>query len=727
MVGLGFRMDDESEVVLNLEAEGSVVMEGNVLMDAENMVHGGEDKESERAVLDQFLEFKAGSIHEADRRAYWANTLKASPWVLDLLEMGYVIPFSTIPGVYLEKNNKTVRDNQELVCQMMREMIRSKVVQVVTKRPHCVSPLGLVSKAQQDGTLKHRIVWDGSRHINNHLQIPAVRLTHLEKALEMTLKDDWQVVFDLASAYHHIKIHPEQTQFLGAAFVDEQGRTVYIEFLVLPFGLATAVHAITKVFKPIVAFLTQKAIRLSIYIDDGRILSATSSQAEEDRKTVYAVLYKAGWAIARHKSDMERQASTRKKYLGFFIDSEHMTVSAPAGKLEEIAGMIDEVLQKQALNVRQLASVLGKVIALEPSHAMLARISTRAGYELVAAHTEQHGWKGALLVTAELCQELQLFKTHMVKANGACIRTGMTAIRLETILANPIAQIESIPNHAVSHVKLVSDSSSYKAFAYGLEGLDGFKLEMTFSRDQELLSSTGRELLALLFVMRQWRNDQTVRNTNIYWITDSRNASICMMKGSKTPASQKLVFEIVAIALEMNLVVTPIHLKREDPRIELADEGSKIPDSDNWSIDDNSFRALHKIFHFDFDLFASHDNAKVPNFCSRYFQPSAQAIEAWALNWDTLGVLWVCPPVSELIKVYKRVTTSRCKGVVILPLWPTASYYALFFDIHAKPKKGFTLAKSWFPFIVQNEGAKNTPLRGHVPFPFVALEFNNTV
>lgn len=669
-----------------------------------------------------FRPFMAGGIHDAEVRNFWEKDLKASSWVLELLRTGYVIPFKTIPPKYAEKNNKSARDNQKIVADIMEDMIAKGIVKVVSKVPHCVSPLGLVSKTQNDGTLKHRLIWDGSRHVNQHLDVPHVRLAHLERALDMTRQGDFQVVYDLTSAYYHIRIHAEQTQFLGAKFHDGN-KEVWVEYQMLPFGLATAVHAITKVFKPVMGFLSSKGIRSSIFIDDGRILASSAPLAEEARKTVYEMLAAAGWALAKEKSDGPDSASQIKSYLGFQINTKEMKVFASPDKLSSVRKAIHDILAKKAIPAKMLASILGKIIALEPSHAMLARVSTRTGYECLAKHTEMMGWKGCIVPPPELQQELELFLTFMETSNGAFIRTGMTSFRLETILKNPIAIKYDIPNHLEASSVLVSDSSGVKAYVYGLNLPQEFTMEMSFSEDQKRLSSTGRELLALLFTLQHWKQTGYPLAASIYWATDSSAAASCIQKGSKSAEVQQIVFNIVKECMLTGLQVIPLHLRREDPRIALADAGSKVPDTDNWSIDYYSFQQLNEHFHFEFDLFASHDNTKLPRYCSLYYQPAAQALEAWSLDWSQLPMLWICPPVSQLAKVHHRIIESACEGVVCLPMWPTASFFTFFFDIAESPKHPFKLFKKWHPYIVQNEGATNTPLFGKTPFAFAALYF----
>jgi hypothetical protein len=76
------------------------------------------------------------------------------------------------------------------------------------------------------------------------------------------------VIYDLKAFYHHVRIHPSHTKYLGAAIPWPDGSRQYFVFLILPFGLSSAVHCVMKLFKPVGAFIHEKGIRHSIYIDD---------------------------------------------------------------------------------------------------------------------------------------------------------------------------------------------------------------------------------------------------------------------------------------------------------------------------------------------------------------------------------------------------------------------------------------------------------------------------
>ncbi len=682
-----------------------------------------ENVDMDDMVANPFNEFKAGQIHDPQFFEFWEKVLESPPWILDVLKNGYKLPLKEEPPRYQEQNNKTARENMQIVRQLMADMIAKGVVKIAKEPPHIVSPLGLVTKLQ-DGLLKHRIVYDASRHLNLYLNVPHVRLNHLDKALEITQPKDLQITYDLTSAYYHIRIHPEHQQYLGAMFENSDGKQVYVYYTCLPFGIASAVHAITKIWKPITRYLNKNAIRNTIYIDDGRLLATSPEEAEKMRKFAYDVITKSGWAIEKDKSDGPLEASTKKKYLGFIIDTEEMKVESSTQKLEKIEKMVAELLKMKSIPIKRLASVIGNMIALESSHGMLARVTTRSGYVIIAQHTENFGWVGSVEPTMALHQELRFFLQESRNRNGCPIKNELMSVRIETILQNPIAKTTILQNHPRGSEIIVSDASNFKAYVYDLQRNNKTEFTGTFTEDEQLQSSGSRELLAILWTLRQWKATQHHVNKNVYWITDSENVVQFIKKGSRRPEIQKVIFEIVQLTSELRLHIEPIHVRREDPRIQEADAGSKQLDTDNWSLDCYSITEIFHDYTFDIDLFADRTNKKCETFCSLFYQEGALTTDAFSIAWRNLGFLWICPPVKELIRIHQRITSSECRGVLILPLWKTANFFPLFFREDNEPLPPFICIKKWSPYIIQNENAKNTALFGQVNFQMMALLFD---
>ena len=137
----------------------------------------------------------------------------------------------------------------------------------------------------------------------------------------------------------------------------------------------------------------------------------------------------------------------------------------------------------------------------------------------------------------------------------------------------------------------------------------------------------------------------------ILWLTDSTNLTAFLEKGSAKKEIQKDILAVFKLAQELQLVLLPVHLRREDPRIQLADTGSKWEDTDDWSIDAESTRLVKEWIgqDMDVDFFADPNNAKCGQFYSKYDCPGTQGVDALAMSWRDRRA-WICPPVTRVIE-----------------------------------------------------------------------------
>ena len=156
----------------------------------------------------------------------------------------------------------------------------------------------------------------------------------------------------------------------------------------------------------------------------------------------------------------------------------------------------------------------------------------------------------------------------------------------------------------------------------------------------------------------------------------------------------------------------------------MADEGSKVPDSDDWSIDEASYDMLNKQFGpFSVDLFAEENNYKVKKFYSNYRCPSTSGVNAFCHSWDGEKA-WVCPPIKKIIQVIRKIKVSRGSGLLVVPEWPTASFWTFIKDGKGQLQKPFSKAVRFEPEIKQNQRARSA-LQGKTEFAFLALFYEN--
>ena len=599
--------------------------------------------------------------------------------------MGYVIPFQEPPPLYEEPNNASALRDIEFAYKAVLDLKKSGVIEFLHQKPHCVSPLSVSHKIGRDGSIKKRLCLDGSRCINKYIKAQKVTLAHLQRALELTHDQDYQVTYDLKLAYHHIKIHTTQVKYLGAAITKPEGGTQYFVFLFLPFGLSSAVHCITKISKPINAYIHVKGIRHSIYLDDGRITAESKHQTEEQRVIVYDILEKSGWTLEVNKSDPEGDASQTKEYLGFVIDTLSMTVRTGEIKKQRIIQQILETIAygPRSIPAKELAGTLGKMVATEPALGPVVIIAARAAYIILDKAVSEKGWNTHLKMNKEAIDGLQFFIENYSRFDNSPIRSAATEISVVSIIGPPSYFMKKsfVANHVRTDEEKIwaSDASGYATCAYSIKG-EQLYYRGILTKHERSLSSGHRELLAVTKTLEYYEYSGVITNTatNIYWLTDSQNMVTFLTKGSGKSHIQSEVFRIMVLCQRLNIRIIPIHLLREDPRIKLADDGSKTTDTDDWQVDDETYQTINRNYKFSLDLFASDRNKKCNKFFLNFYCPDTYGIDAFSHSWEG-EVLWICPPIREVINIVRRLN-SKASGVLFIPEWKTADYWTEVFD-----------------------------------------------
>ena len=667
--------------------------------------------------------FVPGGIHSQEVLAFWEHELKANAWVLDVIKHGYSLPFTSPPQPSLTKNNASARRNMDFVRQEVHQLHAAGIVEFVDSPPFIVSPLTVASNSAN----KLRLCLDVSRSVNQFLSLPKVVLADLKAALQITDPQDWQAVYDLSSAYFHIKIWEGHVKYLGAAFENPDGSIQYFRYLFLAFGISSAVHVMTKIMKPISAYFAQSGIKHTIYLDDGRVVAATRLLAQSHLTFVYNTLRAAGWTIALHKSDTIDSVSQIKNYLGFSINTDSMRVFLQPQKEKDLVEIVKSLISFSLKKVKTkfLAKVLGKMISNSPALGSIPLIFARQGYFHLEKTVEEHGWSSKILITEEISTSMKAFLSTYKEYDGHPILHSSSSISLLSLIGPPDNYFANrfIPLHIpdLPHEVLVSDASNVAVCAYSFKAQKDFFFIVQLSPKECLLSSGHRELLAVKYALlaRQSSSPPSPSWTNVFWLTDSENLVVFLTKGSSKAPIQSDILVVLKIAKDLNLNLLPIHLKREDPRIKIADAGSRIRDSDDWSIDQHCFDMLNSLFGpFSIDIFADSSNAKTEKFFSDFICPGTMGVDAFAHSWDGQQA-WICPPVSKIIKTLRHLSKSKLSGILIVPNWKTADFWPILFPSN-KALNFIKQSTEIFPRIIQNQRACS-PMVGKVPYNYLAV------
>ena len=76
------------------------------------------------------------------------------------------------------------------------------------------------------------------------------------------------------------------------------------------------------------------------------------------------------------------------------------------------------------------------------------------------------------------------------------------------------------------------------------------------------------------------------------------------------------------------------------------------------------------------DRFASFHNSQLPRFNSRCWNPGAEAVDAFTVNWVGENN-WLCPPIALIPRVLRHAQACSAKGTLVVPVWPSAAFWPL--------------------------------------------------
>ena len=256
-----------------------------------------------------------------------------------------------------------------------------------------LTKLALISKYKQDGTAKHRLIWDLLRSdvnsavdLQERIVLPriqdavddALQLRHAREGLE------W-LVLDISDAFHNVPMRPSERKFACGRLGN-----LYIAFEVLCMGLKSAPdiwgrfaaclgRILASVFEPWL-------FRSEIYMDDP-LMAASGDEHTRDVTFTIAllILQCSGFPLAWNKSTL----GTKVVWIGAQLSNlDHsVEVSIPQDKLDTLLSLTCSLRASTVASRRQVRSYCGKLsfvagmlAVLRPFLAMLwGALSSKSG------------------------------------------------------------------------------------------------------------------------------------------------------------------------------------------------------------------------------------------------------------------------------------------------------------------------------------------------------------
>ena len=359
---------------------------------------------------------------------------------------------------------------------------------------------------------------------------------------------------------------------------------------------------------------------------------------------VLADLENAGLVLNVEKSHLEPQQTG--VWLGFILDLGKGVFKVPVDKIRKLTTSIQNIPAKGRVSVRQLASVVGQIISMGIAVGPIARLRSRYLYDVI---NHRWSWQDKVVLSQEAADELQFWKANIARFNGQHIWFSPGATRIA-----------------------YSDASDFAFGGYVVE-LGKEVAHGMWSESEARLSSTWRELKAIDQVLRSFA--PKLQGHKVKWFTDNQSVKHIVMHGSKRLHLQDGAFSIFETCMNFSLKLDVEWIPRGDN--ERADHISRIIDVDDWKIDPALFAYLDALWGpHSVDCFAAHYNSQIPRFFSHFWNPGAEAVDAFTASWQG-EVCWWVPPLHLVARVIRHAQVCSAVGTLVIPAWKSAPFWPL--------------------------------------------------
>ena len=168
------------------------------------------------------------------------------------------------------------------------------------------------------------------------------------------------------------------------------------------------------------------------------------------------------------------------QWLGFIINTITMTFHVPQRKIDKLHSLINTMLTSSEIVVKDLARVAGQIASMTLGLGPIALLFTRQMYFRI--ENRQH-WHQTIVVDNPLLEELKFWLQYVHAFNGYAISRNLSATSI-----------------------VYSDASSTGYGGYSVQLGNFHSSAGLWSREESTLSSTYREMKAILNVLKSFKN-----------------------------------------------------------------------------------------------------------------------------------------------------------------------------------------------------------------------------
>jgi hypothetical protein len=553
-------------------------------------------------------------------------------------------------GIEFEEWPSQVRAANEIrFSEKERQFLREELWKLQEKQVICrvehtegefVSNVFLREKKEKG---KYRMILN-LKGLNEFVEYHHFKMDTLETALRLIQPGMYMASIDFSDAYYSVPVKPAHRKFLRFKFEGQ-----LYEFTCLPNGLSSGPRVFTKILKiPLTWLRQQYGITITGYLDDTLILGNTYEEVLRDVDIAVDLFQELGFMISEEKSVLTPVQVI--EFLGFSIDSCLQTVSIPEGKVEHIGTMISDCLTRTWFTIREVASLLGVLVATAPGNKM-AKLYTKS---------------------------LERDKTEMLRLRAGDYGAQMqlsdeTRQDLRWWLGN-LHQVEQYLIEPRIALIIYTDASNLGWGAYVRE--TGVRAGSRWTGLEAAQHINVLELLAMRLALQAFADGCS--NIHVRLMTDNTTAMACINNQGSTKSQQchRMAKIIWRWAEQRKIWLTAAYIPGK-LNVEADEASRKFNDAIEWTLSKEIFAKIIQEFGKPvIDLFASRLNFKLKPFFAWHPDPEAAGVDALAQTW-TEELAYAFPPFSLIGVVLQKIKRDQAQVIMVVPVWPTKSWFTV--------------------------------------------------
>ena len=563
---------------------------------------------------------------------------------------GCKIDFTSAPEQSSCRETKLNRRESHLVDIEITKLVTNGVLKEVEhEEGEYISTIFLIPKP--DNTYRMILNLKG---LNNFVEYKHFKMEHLNHALLSISPNCYMGSIDLKDAYYTVPIHENYRKFMRF-----QWRGRVMEYQCLCFGLSSAPRAFTKLMKPIFATLRAKGYISVAYIDDSYLQGDTFTECESNINATAELLTKLGFIINREKSELKPKQSL--KFLGFILNSRDMTIRVTEQKIEKLRQKVKQVVETKNPTIRQISELLGMMVA----------------YSIAVPY-------GRLFSMSLERQKIAALRMNKGKFE-AKMTLNESTLRDIFWWSENISTISAPIRRSPPSVEIYTDASLSGWGAVMMETRTGGN----WSADDLLKYDhiNQLELYAVFLALRSFITFLKSKHVKLHIDNVTAVASINHFGSTRSDMCNTLTRKIWMLAMESNMWLSPVFIKGTLNKT--ADfESRQIRHETEWMLSKDIFHKLTEVFFVpEIDLFASRLNHQVMKYISWLPDPNSIMVDALSCDWNRFNNVYIFCPFSLIHRAVQKMMGEGVRAILIIPDWPTASWYPLVLRICVEPPR----------------------------------------